>query len=286
MQPVVPKPYGRYSYPRPSAPVHFAQRITMSDGAQIATFVYGPDNTKLNSLLAHDPVFTLHGNGGCHGTFVNVIDRLVTAGLGVIAIDTRAHGLSSRGKKPLTYELLAEDAYVILSQLGAAPVHVVGHSDGGIEALLLARDHGDAVASIIAGGANLTPEGVVDEWDTQGSVAHNKAWAHWIGGVEVPRTVDKSLLPSATEAWSHAELLQLMIDEPHIDASSLSAISCPTCVLVGEHDCIKREETEAIAAAIPHSRLVTIPNMGHSLPRLAPDSVACQVMTNVLLSRT
>lgn len=258
----------------------------MTDGAQIATFIYGPDNMELSSLLAHDPVFALHGNGGCHGTFVSVIDRLVAAGLGVIAIDTRAHGLSSRGKKPLTYELLAEDAYVILNQLGAAPVHVVGHSDGGIEALLLARDHGDAVASIVAGGANLTPEGVVDEWDMQGSVAHNKAWAHWIEGVEVPRTVDKALLPSATEAWSHAELLQLMIDEPHIKASSLSSISCPTCVLVGERDCIKREETEAIAAAIPHSRLVTIPDMGHSLPRLAPDSVACQVMTNVLLSRS
>jgi pimeloyl-ACP methyl ester carboxylesterase len=76
-----------------------------------------------------------------------------------------------------------------------------------------------------------------------------------------------------------------MLDEPHIEAPSLSSISCPTCVLVGEHDCIVRDQTEAIAAAIPGARLVTVPGVGHSLPRLAPDSVACQVLTNVLLAR-
>jgi pimeloyl-ACP methyl ester carboxylesterase len=54
-------------------------------------------------------------------------------------------------------------------------------------------------------------------------------------------------------------------------------------VLVGEHDCITDEETEAIAHAIPGARLVVVPGVGHSLPRLAPDSVTLQILTNILL---
>ena len=97
----------------------------------------------------------------------------------------------------------------------------------------------------------------------------------------------KKLADSANEVAEgnfDAELLQLMVDEPHIEASSLATISCPACVLVGEHDCITRDQTEAIAAAIPGARLVTVPDMGHSLPRKAPDSVAAQVLVNIILA--
>ncbi len=100
----------------------------------------------------------------------------------------------------------------------------------------------------------------------------------------LPAEVDPTLLPSLEDTLIDAELLQLMVDEPHIEASSLATISCPTCVLVGEHDCITRDQTEAIAAAIPGARLVTVPDMGHSLPRKAPDSVAAQVLVNIILA--
>lgn len=284
MQPIVPEPYGHGAYARPRTPVRFAQRIATPDGARIATFVYGNEDASVSELLERDPVLALHGNGGSHATFVKVIDRLAAAGLGVVALDSRAQGQSTRGTAPLSYELLAQDAIAALDVLGVSSAHVVGHSDGGIEALLLARDHADRVLSIVAGGANLTPEGVVDEWDMEGSVAAQRAWAQWVETSRVPAEVDPTLLPTATDARRAAELLQLMVDEPHIEAASLGAIRCPACVLVGEHDCITREETCAIAAAIPGARLVTVPGVGHSLPRQAPDSVACQVLTNVVLA--
>lgn len=285
MQPIPPLPYGHSTYARPATPVRYAQRIAMADGALIATFVYGSAEKSLQELLADDPVLLLHGNGGSHATFVKVIDRLCSAGLGVIALDARGQGQSTRGTSPLTYELMAADAIAVIDELGAAAVHVLGHSDGGIESLLLARDYGNRVRSIVAGGANLTPEGVVDEWNMEESIASQRDWSRWTQGDEVPGEVDVSLLPLAHDADHAAELLQLMLDEPHIDATSLASVWCPACVLVGEHDCITREETEAIAAAIPSARLVTIPEVGHSLPRQAPDSVACQVLINIMLTR-
>ena len=279
MMPVSPRPYRATSYGLPSAPLSFAQRIETPDGAQIATFVYGDLQPE------QAPVLVLHGNGGSHTTFCAVIERLMTAGLAVVAPDARAQGQSTRGTAPLSYELLAEDALVVLDHLGIRRAHVLGHSDGGIEALLLARDHADRVASIVAGGANLTPDGVLDEWDTPSSVAKAQAWVSWMREGDIPNSIDASLLPQANDIALDAELLQLMLDQPHIDAASLGSIKCPTCVLVGEHDCITKEETDAIAHGIPNARLVVVPNVGHSLPRQAPDSVTCEVLTNVLIAQ-
>ncbi|MBO7673497.1 MAG: alpha/beta fold hydrolase [Atopobiaceae bacterium] len=279
MMPRPPRPYQTTNYAFPAAPLSYAQRLRTPDGASLATFVYG-------SLDKHAaPVLALHGNGGSHATFAQVIERLFVAGLAVVAFDARAQGQSTRGTARLTYEQMAADAITVLDALDVAKAHVLGHSDGGIEALLLARDHADRVASIVAGGANLTPEGVVDEWDMEGSIASQRAWSEWLQSGDVAHGIDPSLLPSANDAATAAELLQLMLDEPHIDAASLATISCPSCVLVGENDCITRDETESIAAAIPHARLVTVPGVGHSLPRQAPDAVSLQVLTNVLLSR-
>ena len=287
MMPRIPIPYRTTSYALPTAPLHYAQRIATADGAQLATFVYGPKGASLEALLAAEPVLALHGNGGSHATFTAVIDRLCAAGKGVIAFDGRAQGQSGRGTLPLTYELFAADALCVLDALGVERVHVVGHSDGGIEALLLARDHPGRICSIVAGGANLTPEGVVDDpaWDTPGSAKANQQWAAFMEDPELPDAIDPALLPPAAEAQLSGELLQLMLDEPHIEASSLTDISCPTCVMVGEHDCITEEETHAIANAIPGARLVVVPGVGHSLPRMAPDAVALQVLTNVLLAQ-
>ena len=284
--PRTPRPYRITSYALPQAPLHLARRIETPDGALLATFVYGPADKSLDELLKRDsPVLALHGNGGTHAGFASVIEALCTAGQSVIAFDARAQGQSSRGTAKLTYEQLAEDVISVLDALGVEKVHVVGHSDGGIEALLLARDHADRVRSIVAGGANLTPEGVIEDpaWDTEGSAAANRAWAHFIEHPELPQEIDPSLLPSGPDAQLSGELLQLMLDEPHIEANSLAAISCPTCVLVGEHDCITQQETDAIANGIPGARLVVVPNVGHSLPRLAPHSVALQVLTNILI---
>lgn len=287
MWPQIPAPYRTTTYARPQATLYAARRVSTPDGAQLACFVYGPAGTSLEALLAGEPVLALHGNGGSHGSFAGVIDRLCAAHVGVVAFDARAQGQSGRGSLPLTYELLAQDALCVLDALGVRRVHVLGHSDGGIEALLLARDHSERVCSIVTGGANLTPEGVeeVPGWDEAASEAANRSWAEFMDSHHFPSSIDPSLLPAADDARLASELFQLMLNEPHIEATSLAAITCPTCVLVGEHDCIAPEQTQAIAAAIPGARLVVVPGVGHSLPRQAPDSVALQVLSNILLAQ-
>ena len=272
MTPTPPSIHFPSPYARPSVPPTVARFVETPDGARIASFVYGRLVSDGLSENGSSPVLFIHGNGEEHGIFGAIIDAVLDAGHAAVALDSRAQGKSTRGTARLTYELMAEDALCVMDALGVPRAHVLGFSDGGIEGLLLARDHKDRVASLTCLGANLTPEGVIEEpdWDVAGSIARNAAWA----AADWPGQVDPSLLfPTPDEAAQIAELLQLMEDEPHIEAASLGAISCPVTVMAGEFDCIVPEQTRLIAASIPNAQLVIVPGADHNLPKRAADAV-------------
>lgn len=266
--PVPPQPHFPSCYLRPTVAPAVARKVRTADGAQIAAFVYG------DGRGGTAPVLFLHGNGEEHGIFGPQISGLVGDGRCAIGVDSRAQGASTRGSAPLTYELMAADALAVLDALDVQRAHVVGFSDGAIEALLIARDHPERVTSVLSMGANLSPEGILaeDDWDMEGTAAQCEAWAAWLESD--PRGVDPSIVtPSATEARTTAELMRLMLDEPHIPAESLGAIRCPTTVMAGEFDCIDPAETQRIADAIPGARKVVAPGADHVLPKCAPDDV-------------
>ena len=271
MQPTPPQPHFPSPYVRPTTAPSLARLVDRPDGASLAVFCYGdPEGT---------PVLLAHGNGEEHGIFGPTIDALAERGFWVVALDSRGQGRSTLGSSRLTYELLTEDAVAALDALGVGAAHVLGFSDGGIEALLLARDHAERVLSVTALGANLTPEGVIDDgWDLEGTIATLRAWAGHAWGEDVDADL---LTPTPAEAAATADLLQLMLDEPHIDASSLAGITCPVTVVAGEFDVIRDDETVAIARAIPNARLVIVPGQGHSLPKHVPDLVTSLLLDTI-----
>ena len=247
--------------------------VPMADGARVVAFVYAPkgvrDEPGTPFAVAGEPapVLVLHGNGEDHGHMLGLIERL-RGERSVIAMDTRGHGSSARGASPLSYELVAADALEVLSRLGVTQAHVLGFSDGGIVGLLLARDAPHRVLSLTALGANLTPEGLSREARRGMRVA--------LAGMGAVAAVAGGVMTGPRARYGEAELLRLMLEQPHIPADSLARISCPTCVMAGEHDLILAEETTRIAAAISGARLVTVPGAGHDLPLEAPYRVACE----------
>ncbi|MGI6755818.1 MAG: alpha/beta fold hydrolase [Atopobiaceae bacterium] len=253
------------------------------DGARIAYFVYGKPVS-----VGKVPILMLHGNGEEHGIFGPLIDALSADGHTIIAVDSRAQGVSTRGSLPLSYELFAEDALLVLDTLKATRAHVVGFSDGAIEALLLAKDHGTRVASVVSIGANLSPEAVVDEGGELARAQSDlNAWAAYWEGPEgaaliAAGAIDPALLtPTPRAARQTAELLHLMDVEPHIEASALSHISCPVSVVAGEFDVIDERETQLIARSIPHARLHILPGLGHSIPKEAPETLISLVRVHL-----
>lgn len=281
-------------YLLPTAHLAAARLVPMADGAQIAAFAYVPDafahtaDAELADAAAQmpDPVLMLHGNGEEHGIFGQVIDAVCASGRPVIAVDSRAQGKSTRGTAELTYELMADDALAALAALGFGKAHLLGFSDGAIEALVIARDHPELALSLLSIGANLSPDGVDDSFQMEQAAQGLLAWAdYWEKGDGSHRDVDPSLVsPTPKEARATAELLHMMVVYPQIDPAGLSQIACPTTVMAGEFDEIKREETDLIHASVPGSRLVIVPGAGHVLPKEAPEDVVREALATIAMA--
>ena len=60
-------------------------------------------------------------------------------------------------------------------------------------------------------------------------------------------------------ARAKAELLGLMVREPHIDPAELKKLTMPVLVIAGTKDMIRERHTRLIAASLPNSRLAIIP---------------------------
>ena len=281
-------------YLLPTAHLAAARLVPMADGARIAAFAYVPDSfaraadADLADAAAQmpDPVLMLHGNGEEHGIFGQVIDAVCASGRPVVAVDSRAQGKSTRGTAELTYELMADDALAALAALGFGKAHLLGFSDGAIEALIIARDHPELALSLLSIGANLSPDGVDDSFQMEQAAQSLLAWADfWEKGDGSRRDVDPGLVrPTPQEARTTAELLHMMVVYPQIDPASLSQIACPTTVMAGEFDEIKREETDLIHVSIPGSRLVIVPGAGHVLPKEAPEDVAREALATIAMA--
>lgn len=179
------------------------------------------------------PLVMVHGNGEDHTIFNEAVDVLKDR-FTVYTVDSRDHGQSTKVSE-LHYSDMADDLLVFLNDLDLRDVTFYGFSDGGIIGLLLAQKT-DRLSRLIVSGANLTPDGV------KGSLR---------------------LFIKIMYFFTKDSKLKMMLNEPHITAESLSAISVPTTVMAGEKDLIRRKETDAIAAAIPGSKLRIIKGEGH-----------------------
>jgi pimeloyl-ACP methyl ester carboxylesterase len=130
---------------------------------------------------------------------------------------------------------------------------VLGWSDGGIEALLLGIRHPAKAKKIAAMAANLNP---TEEAFSPEVLAMGKSM---LGSVE-------AAAKETPQGKRELKVLQMVFDEPHINAKELAAITAPTLVLAGDHDMIRDEHTLEIYHHIPNSQLCIFPDATHMIP--------------------
>lgn len=198
-----------------------------------------------------EPLLLFHGNGGSIWTMRNQI-AWFSPRYRVIAIDTRAHGKSTDPSDSLTFEQIVDDFNALLESLHLDSCYVIGWSDGGIDALLLAIRHPDKVRKMAFTGANLWP-------DTTGLTPQVY---HMI------KNGSENLRKQHQTPQIHNELKISDLDylQPHITLEQLHGIKCPALVIGGDHDAIPVLHTVLIAQNIPHSYLMIVPNSGHIIP--------------------
>jgi pimeloyl-ACP methyl ester carboxylesterase len=202
------------------------------------------------------PLLLLHGNGGSISSMANQIPYF-SRNYEVIAIDTRAHGKSKNPSDSLSFEQIVDDFNALLDTLHLDSCYVIGWSDGGIDALLLAIRHPDKVKKMAFTGANLWP-------DTTGLTP-------FIWNLIVQGNAALHKQPQTPEVKNQLQISDLDYYQPHITLDQLHHISCPTLVIGGDHDAIPVSHTVLIAENISRSYLWIIPNSGHSTPIFKKD---------------
>lgn len=197
------------------------------------------------------PMVLLHGNGGNSSAFFYVVDHF-TRSRRVITLDTRGHGRTPKGTAPFTLAQFSEDLHDFLDEMGLKKVILVGYSDGGNIAMLFALKYPEYISAMVLNGANMFPSGL------------EKKDHDWIK--RNYRKASKRLQrhPDDEKAGSTADLMRLMTEEPKIDPSELSKITCPTLVLVGSHDAIKPSHSKLISESFPNGSL-TVVEGGHGI---------------------
>ena len=103
------------------------------------------------------PLLIIHGNGGSINNFLYQIPYF-SKKYKVIIADSRAQGNSTDNGDSLSYEMMADDYSALLDAMKIDSAYVIGWSDGGINALLLAIRHSQKVKKLASTGANLVPD--------------------------------------------------------------------------------------------------------------------------------
>lgn len=180
----------------------------------------------------------LHGNGENGGYFSYQTDYF-SRFFRVIALDSRGHGKSERGEKPLTLQCLADDLYEFMQTLQIEKANILGFSDGGNIALLFALKYPQKVIKLVANGANLNTKGVKPF--VQAGVV--------LGNFLLSFSKDE-------KARRKREILSLMLKQPNITKEQLQTLDMPVLVIAGTNDMIRHKHTQYIAQCIKNSRLV------------------------------
>lgn len=211
----------------------------------------------------------------------------------VIALDLRGHGRSDRPSGPYSSALFATDVAGLLRSLDVGPAHVVGLSLGGFVACQLAVDHADLVRSLVVVNSvpSLPRDTSRDRFRIATALLLRRLIVRFFGMRMLGRFLATKLFPRVDQT----ELRQTFIErwaqnDKHAYLSSLAtvsqwdlelrigAITCPTCLIAGEHDFFPLPWKESFAKKMPDARLVVIPRSGHFTPLDEPDRFNAAVM--------
>ena len=188
------------------------------------------------------PLVLLHGNGEDSSYFVHQIDCF-SRDYRVIAIDTRGHGKSPRGEKPFTIKQFAEDLHDFMDAKGIKKAVLLGFSDGGNIAITFSLKYPERVEKLILDGANLYPSGVKPRYQ----------WP-----IEIGYRIAKLFANKDEKAKKNAEMLGLMVNEPHIKPAELTRLTMPVLVVAGTKDMIKESHTRLIHNSLPNAQLAIL----------------------------
>ncbi len=181
------------------------------------------------------PIIFVHGNGSNYSRLEDMALRLADT-YKVYLIESRCHGESGK-TDAISYDLMASDIKEFIEFKDLVKPVIVGHSDGGINALVTAINYPDLLGGIVSFGANSHPR----------EFKFYFTWAVKINDLFKPSILN-----------------DMMLEQPNITKEQLNSIKIPAYIVAGEYDIMKLKDTLFIAENIENSSLAIIKGSDHS----------------------
>jgi aminoacrylate hydrolase len=237
------------------------------------------------SGIAGPRLMLIPGLGG-DGRFWAGVVSLLEADHRIMVTDHRGAGRSDRPKSPYSIPMIASDIAGLLAQTGG-PAHIVGHSTGGAIAQVLALDHPELGLSytissswaradarfrtLFSARAELLEAGMVGTYQRLGHVlCHEPPYleTHALQLEAAVAAAAGTLAPLTVTAAR----VRMLLD--HDRLADLPRIDAPVQVIAATGDIMTPPAlSEAIAAAIPGARFVSVPG-AHFHPLADPEGFA------------
>lgn len=226
----------------------------------------------------------LHGLMGRASTWLDTAGWLIPH-FHVIGLDQRGHGWSDKPDNNYSRTAYVEDAAAALHSLGLAPVVVIGHSMGGLNAWVLAARYPDLVRAIViedmsAATGTGTAEARFQKWFASWPVPFPTLGAvraffarEWPSYADYFSEVMYEAEDGYRPLFSYAHMLQSVRDwDRHCYWDDLAAVHCPALVVKGGQSSHPRAELQEMARCMPRGRYAEVPEAEHVVHYDQPDA--------------
>lgn len=290
-----------YLIPLPAQPDRDATELAPAEGRFITvngvrTFIReaGP--------LEGPPVVLVHGFGGLTYTWRDTLPALANAGYRALALDLKGFGLSDKSfAQDYSHAAQADFVMDVMTAVGIERAVLVGHSMGGSVIGHAALRHPERVTALVfvagavreagqsGGGGSILglpiSIGALAEFPpfqrwgqlllrlllTRERLAQTQLSAYYVKEVVTPEVEEAYLGVLEIRDWDLALLGVLRDSGRNGLPEPIGALSAATLIVWGEQDTwVPLERGKALHAALPQSKLVVFPNVGHLPMEEAP----------------